>query len=575
MSGRQVVWRGNPTGKLQQALAYHQQGDLKRAERIYLRMLKKDGSDGQALHLLGLLKHDQGKSVEAVTLIRRAIQYHPTQSLLYLNLGVIFEARHCYTEAIACYTRAIKLAPDEVFAYFNMGVVYGALAEPEMAAAYFEKALAIDPELTAALDNRIYQLDLSTDATGGDRLGARRRWNDTFGAKAAREQQPHANDPDPDRVLRVGYVSSDFRQHSAWLVFSPVMLGHTDRVQAYAYSGDKREDDATRRLRDGGVIWRSTAGMDDATVAGMVRDDGIDILVDLSGYTAGNRMPLFARKPAPVQVTAWGYATGTGLDQMDAFFTDPIATPPKLADQFSEALVYLPSVVAYNHPSDMPDVAFLPAYDLDGMVTFGNFGQPKKLSTKTLQLWARVLQAVPNSRLVLRHGGLDQTYCETRVRDHFEDAGIETGRVFIFGGSAHYDHVAAFTDLDIQLDSQPASGGMTTLEAAWMGVPTLTMYGDRTAARISASIMTTLGLPDWIARDEDDYVRLAVEKARDLAALAALRARLRDCLKASVICDQARYGAAVEQAYRDLWRKWVATQRERVYGPVLELAGAR
>lgn len=564
MSGRarQMVFRGNPQGKLAEAIAAHQSGDLARAERIYNRMLRKDPSDPQALHLLGLLRHDQGKSTEAVTLIRRAISYHPEQSLLYLNLGVIFESRHCYTEAIACYERARKCSPDEPYAYFNLGVAYGALAEPEMAAGYFRKALEKDPSLTPALDNTIYQLDLSAYSTAAERYAARRAWNDTFGAQYAAERLPHENDPDPDRRLRVGYVSSDFRQHSAWLVFSSVLLGHDPAgFEVFAYTGDKREDDATERLQRSGLHWRATAGMADAEVARMVRADGIDLLVDLSGYTAGNRMALFAMKPAPVQVTAWGYATGTGLDAMDAFFTDRIATPPSEAPYHAEELVYLPSVVAYNHPSDQQDVSPLPMTELGGRVTFGNFGQPKKLSTPTLNLWARVLKAVPNSRMVLRHAGLDQTYCATRAMEHFDDAGIDPGRIHIFGGSAHYHHVAAFTDLDIQLDSTPASGGMTTLEAAWMGVPTLTLAGDRTAARISASINTTLGLTSWIAQTEDEYVRLAVEMVKDPHWLGVQRAQLRGRLKTSVICSPS-YVRHVEEAYRRLWARWCERARE-------------
>jgi predicted O-linked N-acetylglucosamine transferase (SPINDLY family) len=223
--------------------------------------------------------------------------------------------------------------------------------------------------------------------------------------------------------------------------------------------------------------------------------------------------------------------------------------------------VYLPSVVAYNHPSDMPDVSSLPVLSNDGVLTFGSFNQPKKLSTKTLKLWARVMQAVPNSRLVLRHAGLDQTYCETRVRDHFEEEGIGPDRLHLFGGSPHYHHVSAFQDLDIQLDSTPASGGMTTLEGCFMSVPCLTLAGDRTAARISASIMTTLGYPDWVAKDEDEYVAKAVRFSSDLEGLAKIRAGLRERLKASIICSP-EYVRHVESAYRRLWRRWCERRAE-------------
>lgn len=569
MSTRKVVFRGSPTGRIADALALQQQGDHKRAERIYERVLRADPANVQALHLLGLLRHQQGRSDEGLSLVRRAIQYAPTEPTLYLNAGVILESRRCYAQALAAYRRAAKLGPKDMYPWFNLGVTWGSLNEYAVSAQYFEKALEVAPTTVSALDNLIYSLDLDPDATPERRHDVRRRWNDTFAVDVARERAPHANDPDPERKLRIGYVSADFRQHSAWLTFSPVMLEHDrDRFDVYAYSGWADDGDAaTDMIRDAGVHWRNTAAQDDASVAQMIRDDGIDILVDLSGFTAGNRMLVFARKPAPIQVSGWGYATGLSLDHMDGFFTDPVATPPDWhGQQVDEELLYLPCVIAYNPPADAMPVNDLPARTY-GCVTFGSFNQPKKLSTPTLKLWARVLKAVPGARMVLKHAGLEVPEVEERIRQHFEEEGVDTGRLHLFGHSPHHHHVAAFRDVDIQLDPTPHGGGVTTFEGLMMGVPCLTMTGDRVSARISVSIMTHLGMPEWVAESEDEYVEKAARFAADLDALAETRAGLRDRLLASPMVEHAvvdgtmirtgrTYCAAVEGHYRALWRRW-------------------
>ena len=567
---RRVVFKGSPTGRIARALAYQQAGDLKRAERIYRKVLDADPANDEALHLLGLLEQERGNSEMALHLLRRAIQFRPTDPYLYLNCGVILETRHCFPQAIACYTRAARLAPNDLYPQFALGVAWGAIGELKLSAAHFERALAVAPGTASALDNLAYVLDLDPDATPADRLAVRRRWNDLFAAPLMATAPPHRNDPDPDRPLRVGYVSADFRQHSAWLTFSPVMLEHDrERFEVVAYSGWAKDGDhATAMLREAGIAWRPTAGLDDDALAGLIREDRIDILVDLSGFTAGNRLPVFARRPAPVQVSGWGYATGMSLDCLDGFFTDPVATPPDWHPaQVTEPLLYLPGVIAYNPPADAPEVQPPPALGRDGEVTFCSFNQPKKLSTAGLKLWARVLQAVPNSRLLLKHSGLELPEHESRIRMHFEEAGVETGRVHLFGHSPHALHLASFADADIQLDPTPHGGGVTALEGLWMGVPTLTMLGDRVSSRIAGSLMTTLGLPEYVVGSEDAYVARAVELAADLDRLAEVRAGLRERLASSAICDHTlvdgkwqrsgrRYCEAVEAHYRALWAAW-------------------
>jgi protein O-GlcNAc transferase len=329
-------------------------------------------------------------------------------------------------------------------------------------------------------------------------------------------------------------------------------------VEVTCYSEVERPDEITAHFQAAADRWRLTLGMAPDAMADLIRRDGIDILVDLSAFTRGNRLLVFARKPAPIQVTAWGYATGTGLSTMDYFFADPVVVPPGEQRYFAEEVVYLPSVLAYTPFPDAP-----PPLRADGPLTFGSFNRPSKLNDETLALWARVLAAVPGSRLLLKFGGMDDPALAARVRAVLARHDVAPERVELRGQTSTYDHVAAYGEVDIALDPVPHGGGVTTLEATWMGVPTLTLPGDRVSSRVTASVLTTLGLTSWIARSPDEYVALARRHAANPVALSVLRAGLRDRLAASPICDSVRYCRAVEAAYRAMWRRWCAQQTAR------------
>jgi predicted O-linked N-acetylglucosamine transferase (SPINDLY family) len=292
-------------------------------------------------------------------------------------------------------------------------------------------------------------------------------------------------------------------------------------------------------------------------VASLIQQDQIDILVDLSGFTEGNRLLVFARKPAPIQITAWGYIGGTGMKAMDVFFADEVVVPPEERALYAEEVRYLPSVVCYYPFEPFPPVNALPALMGRGL-TFGSFNRLAKITEASFRVWAEVLLAVPHSRMVLKTPELDQLSEQERIRDRFVAYGVAPERVVLLGRTSWAEHVAAFNQVDIGLDPFPHGGGVTALEGLMMGVPVVTLKWPTIPGRLSAAILTPLGLTDWIADSPEAYVRIAVEKSRDLMALSVLRKQLRGRMTSSLIGDPKAYARAVESEYRLLWQEWCA-----------------
>lgn len=497
---------------------------------------------------------------EAASACRRALALRPDLAEAHGNLGNALAAQDRLEEAIACFSHAVALRPDYAEAYMNLGNALAAHGRPDEAAACYRKLLALRPDHAQAGSNLIFALDFDPGTSSAEAFAERRRWNDRHARPLAARIVPHDNDRDPDRRLRIGYVSADFRRHSAPVVFGPVVLAHDrDHFDVVYYAGVTRPDDVTARFREAATLWRDVAGLDDVSLARIIRDDRIDILVDLSGHSRDHRLLVFAMKPAPVQVTAWGHACGTGLDAMDYFFADRVTVPPERRRDFSEEIIDLPAFVAYEPPEPAPDLGPLPALD-EGVVTFGCFNRPAKLGSEVLALWAEILSALPGSRLLMKFHGLDRPPAQRRIRDAFEGHGIAAERIRFLGGSPRPDHVAAYRLVDLGLDPLPHGAGVTALDGLWMGVPLVTLCGERIPARMGASFLTTLGLTDFIATTPEDYVALAVGHAKNVARLADLRATLRGRMAASALGDHRAYCRAVESAYRAMWRRWCATR---------------
>jgi predicted O-linked N-acetylglucosamine transferase (SPINDLY family) len=328
-----------------------------------------------------------------------------------------------------------------------------------------------------------------------------------------------------------------------------------DYFEIFAYSNHKAEDIVTQFIRSKVNHWRNISDLTDDEVITHIHEDKIDILVDLSGHSEGNRLLVFARKPAPIQITAWGYIGGTGMKAMDVFFADPVVVSLEEKSLYAEQLVYLPAVVCYFPFAPFPPVNPLPA--LSGhIITFGSFNRLAKVTQQTFQAWAQVLLAVPGSRMIFKTQEIDQQNECDRLLDIFSRLGVSPECIVLQGNTAWGDHMAAYNQIDISLDPFPHGGGVTTIEGIMMGVPVVTLRCPTIPGRISAAVLTPLGLTDWIAETPEEYVDIAVRKSADLMALSVLRKQLRNTMTDSLVGNPKAYTQVVEQQYRLLWQQW-------------------
>jgi predicted O-linked N-acetylglucosamine transferase (SPINDLY family) len=547
---------------------------------------------------LGDSLHSLGDRTSAITHYRKALALLPDYAVAWRNLGDCLAETGEMDEAQECFGRALALdsSLDASFAPADM-----ALGECQRQFAKMvttiEAATARDPRLTEAYlaCGRDERPPLGCDADTAERFRFATQLRTGFSDHLSsllmhlhydREFAPdilrnsahevesfHAQTPrftdwpnlrDPERRLRIGYVSADFKKHSVGYFLSAIFLNHdAASIETTCYSGCTEEDEQTDFFRSRAAHWRSTIGIDDRELAAQIRADAIDILVDLSGHTFGHRLNVFARKPAPLQVTWLGYPNTTGLPAIDYRLTDSIADPQGAADTASsEELFRLPDGFhCYTAPVAAPDVSRLPA-ERNGFVTFGSFNNLAKVNHQVLDAWAGVLKEVAGSHLILKSTRLLDPEMRKRVLKLLEQRGIASDRVRLIGKlPTTADHLAVYGDIDIALDTFPYNGATTTCEALWMGVPVVTFAGDRHAGRVGASMLSRVGLQDIVAQRSQDYVATAARLAADLPALAVLRASLRDRLAASPLCDGPRFTRQLEAAYRTMWREWCAAGR--------------
>jgi protein O-GlcNAc transferase len=510
---------------LQQALSYQQDGDLQAAERLYRRVLVADPANTDAMNLLAVIHHEHGNRELAIRMLQAAVKLKPETGPYWNNLAVVLSKHGERISSIAALRHAIQYNPR-------------------------------DHNCHQAL---IFAMDLHPESTADVRMADRRAFNANFCAALTARAAPHANVPDPDRILRVGYVSGDYRQHSAAMVVEPILEHHDpEQVAVHLYSNYPGTDPVTERIKGYGHVWRDVSTLNDDQFAAQIREDGIDVLVDLSGYSGGNRLLAFARKPAPVQITAWGHATGTGLDCMDILFADAVTIPPEHEPMYRERILWLPCILSYRPPDDAPPVAPPPA-ERNGYISFGYLGRANKTHEETWATWAEILHRVPHSRLILKSDDYKDTAVRELVSDYLISLRIGTGRFEFRGMTDNPSHMASYSDVDISLDSWPQSGGVTVLESCLMGVPTVTRLGSFANGRVGASILAHLQQDLGIALDRPSYVSLAVAMA-GLTRTLGDRLALRDRLLGSVICDGPAYTQHVETLYRHAWRTWIEVQ---------------
>jgi predicted O-linked N-acetylglucosamine transferase (SPINDLY family) len=513
--------------------------------------------DAAAFGHLGELLNRAGDFAEAVVAFRKGLALNDNLAPLHAGLGRAQARLGGMARAVESFRRALELDPGNAGYRAELApalVGAGRLAEAE---AYYRQVVAADPHALPALAALVFTGNYDPDLPPAEET----RRAAAFGAELSRQtrENPRADHElllRLHRPLRVGLVSGDFNAHPV-AAFLESTLAALDpaRLALVAYATSPKRDAVTRRLERAIPTWRDATRLDDAALAETVAADQIDILVDLAAFTEGGRLGAFALRPAPVQVSWLGYSGTTGLAAIDYVLADPIVAPPTEEKLFTEKLWRLPdSYLCYTPPKAAPAVAPLPAA-ANGFVTFGSFNNLNKVNDKTLELWARLLARVANARLAFKAGALRRPEAETALRARFEAAGGDPGRLLVLPyAEAFADHLAAYGAVDIGLDPFPYNGTTTTCEALLMGVPVLTLKGDRFIAHVGESLLTSAGLAGWIAADAEEFVAKAAVFAADPAGLAALRQGLRARFLASPLCDGPRFAENLTAAFEAMWQ---------------------
>ncbi len=505
----------------------------------------------EAFSDLGVALQKMGRTADSVAAYRKAIAANPRLAEAYANLGAALRIAGKLDEAMKCLHKTIALDPEHAAAHATLGGVLRDQGRIDEGVAAYRKALAMNPGLVEPHNSLLMTLHYHPGSSRETIFAEYGRWNARHAAPISRRHQRPPLAIGADGRVRVGMISGDFRRHPVGYMMAGA-IKHLDRrtFDVVLYSNSVKSDDVTERLRAAATEWVPVVKLSDDALAERVREDGIHILFDLAGHTRANRLLAFARGPAPIQVLAGGFFDTTGMDVMDYVISDAIETPPGAEAWFTEQVIRMPDgYICYDPPTYAPEVASLPAA-ASGRLTFGCFNNLAKINDDVVDLWCRVLRRVEDSRLILKTGPLDEPGVRERYHRLFGERGIGAERIDLQGFAPHAELLDTYNAVDIALDPFPYSGGLTTCEALWMGVPVLTLPGPTFAGRHSASHLTNVGRADWIVDSPDAYVEKAEAWADDIDGLAALRAGLRERTRTSPLCDGPRYARNLETALR-------------------------
>jgi protein O-GlcNAc transferase len=570
-----------------------EKGDDDEALTYFQKALELDSACADIYNLIGVIYQSKGRPDEAIAYYQKALDADPKFAMAYYNLGNVLFSTGSYDEAVNCYQKALQLHPDYARAFCSLGLALQEMGNFDDATAYYQKALQLDPTLAEASNNlgRVFQargrLDAAEiyyrraielrpdDPVPYHNLVFLMLYDSRYDAGAIHSEhkefarrfegpllpglEAYANDKSVGRRLKIGYISPDFRRHSVAYFIEPVLAAHNrEHFEVFCYSSVCREDEVTDRIRGRADQWRNIAGTSDRKTAENIRLDGIDILVDLAGHTSNNRLLLFARKPAPVQLSWIGYPATTGLSSMDYKIVDNYTDPPGMTERFyTEELIRMPeSFLCYLPDSEVPAAGALPALE-SGHVTFGSFNNFAKVSLEVISLWSSILQNIPGSRMLIKAKSLSDRSTREYVTDMFVKNNIGINRFELMPHESSYNgHLNIYKRIDIGLDTFPYNGTTTTCEALWMGVPVITLAGNTHASRVGMSLITNIGLPELVATTTEEYLAISVNLANDLKRLQSLRQGLRDMMTRSPLTDAGRFTDNIESCYKSIWQRW-------------------
>lgn len=576
------------------------QGSLIEAVACFQRALSLNPNYVNAYKNLGIALNELGKFAEAIHCYQRALGLNPNNAEVYHHLGKVFKNLAKFTEAEACYQRALELNPTSPDAYNDLGNTLQEEGKFLEAETCFRHALALDATFGEAYHNlgnllkdhgmleeaiKLYRQALQIKPMGVTQSGLlftlnyvssydratlfseHQQFNHQYVLPLAHLIKPHLNQRNPGRKLKIGYVSPDFHRHSVAYFIESLLTQHDhQQFEFYYYYNNRKNDEVTQRLQSLADHWFTCIGLSDEALAERIRQDQIDILVDLAGHTGNNRLLVFAQQPAPVQVTYLGYSNTTGLTTIHYRLTDNYTDPEGVADKFSsEQLIRLPgSYFCYQPPAisnPLPNQR-LPVIQ-NGYLTFGSFNNYAKLSLSIIAIWAQLLRLVPDSKLLVKARSLNHTATQQACQERFAKLGIPADRLILTGyAPTMTDHLSLYNQVDIALDSFPYNGATTTCETLWMGVPVVTLVGETHVARMGLSILSAVGLTELIASTEEEYLTICLKLANNIDDLQNLRANIRARMKASPLMDAPIFTRHLEEAYRQMWERWCCPETQ-------------
>lgn len=531
-------------GQLEQAIGHWQEAAARDPQCI------------DAFNNLGVAWNELGNRQAAIENCRRAVELRPDFGAAHINLTVALLGAGQLDEAVEAGHQAIAVSDNPSQAHGNLANCYQTRGQLDEAIQSHRQAMAHSPGDAQEHSNLLYTLNYHPSVYRQQLADEHRAWGKQHADFLTASARPHINDRSPQRRLRVGYVSGQFRAHAVNAFFEPILASHDhSAVEVYCYANSVIRDETTTRLKGFADHWRDIVGIDDQSASELVRRDQIDVLVDLAGHISGNRLSIFARKPAPVQVTYLGYQNTTGMAAMDYRLTDAYSDPPGTTEAYyTETLVRLPrTFFVYLPTAGAPPVGELPAASR-GHVTFGSFNHFAKVTPQVLTAWSQLLAAVPNSRLlILSHAS---SWISERITKVLAEQGVSPDRVELVPRRPYLQYLDLISQVDIALDAFPFNGHTTTCDCLWQGVPVVARAGDSYVSRFGSSGLITLGLKQLVANSVEQYIDAAARLAADLDGLRQLRSTMRERMQASPLMDFAGFTRDLEAAYRTMWQSW-------------------
>jgi len=505
----------------------------------------------------------QGK--DAKTAAQKALALNQFDAAEHCYYGLILKSEGDLKGAESAFTDAVRLNQNYAAAYNNLGIVKKDLGDVATGIQHYQTALRINPSYADCFSNLLFCLSHHDQIDAKALYQAHVQYSQLYEVPIQKKWPIHRNSNHRDRVLNIGFVSADFRDHSVSYCFEPILnyLQHSQELKLFAYYNHTIEDETTNRIKEKFLNWRYVNALSDIDLCQIIKNDGIDILVDLSGHTAGNRLTAFAMKFAPIQVSWFGYLATTGLKAMDYYLADAYLAPPNQFDPyFSEKLVQLPVNAPFMPFENSPDVNELPALK-NGYLTFACFNRISKISDATILQWSMLLKALPNAKLLL--GAVSKSDSTDHLAQRFMHHGVDQTQLIFKPRSDMLSYLSLHHEVDICLDTQPSSGITTTFHAAWMGVPTICLNAKTLTGRGSMAIMSHLGLTQFIANDPDVFVQIGCYWSSHLNELASIRSEMRKRFMESPIADSEKLSNALELSFRKMWLTWCKRQNKKSF----------